>query len=167
MRLKLLLGLILALFTITVCMADPSPPPAKADVPALLAKLAEQNPRTTKATLEALGQSGDPRLAPFLKEYYMKSSAYVYQGKVVLKGVEKAGVVQLLDPLTGAALKDDKGGPLGVASGEVKELEVSRRELGFANSAVISLQLAERFASRDVAVRLAAVQSAGDRGDLN
>src|SRR3954469_22106084 len=85
---------------------------AKAEVAALLAKLAEQNPRTTKATLEALGQSGEPRLVPFLKEYYMKSSAYVYQGKVVLKGPEKAGIIQLLDPLTGAPL-------IGVPSGEV------------------------------------------------
>jgi urea transport system permease protein len=164
---KLKLGLFLALFTVTVCRADTAPPPAKADVLALLSKLAEQNPRTTKATLEAMGQSGEPRLVPFLKEYYMKSSAYVYQDKVVLKGAEKGGIVQLLDPLTLAPLQDDKGGPLGAPSGDVKELDVSRRELGYANGAVISLQLAEKFASPDVAVRLAAVQSAGDRGDLN
>src|SRR5258706_16379784 len=162
---KLKLGFILALFMMTMCMADPNPQAGKADVAALLAKLAEQNPKATKATLEALGQSGEPRLVPFLKEYYMKSSAYVYQGKVVLKGTEKAGILQLLDPLTGAPLKDDKGAPLVVASGDVKELEVSRRELGYANGAVISLQLAEKFASPDVAIRLAAVQSARDRGD--
>src|SRR5258706_6938960 len=151
----------------TACRPDTAPPPAKADVPALLAKLAEQNPRTTKGTSEAPGQSGEPRLVPFLKEYYMKSSAYVYQDKVVLKGAEKGGIVQLLDPLNLAPLKDDKGGPLAVASGDVKELDVSRRELGYANAAVISLQLAEKFAGPDASVRLAAVQSAGDRGDLN
>src|SRR5258706_4121710 len=108
---KLKLGLILALFTITVCRADTAPPPAKADVPALLAKLAEQNPRTTKATLEALGQSGEPRLVPFLKEDYMKSSAYVYQDKVVLNGAGKGGILQLLDPLNPAPLEDRNGAP--------------------------------------------------------
>src|SRR5947208_5037185 len=147
---------VVGLLTLSAWCAGP-----KADVPALFAKLAEQNPRQTKAALEALGQSGEARLVPFLKEYYMKSSAYVYQGKVVLKGSEKAGVVQLIDPLTMTPLA------LAVPTADVKELEVSRRELGYANSAVISLQLAERFASPDVAVRLAAVQGAGDRGDLN
>src|SRR4051794_3110431 len=142
---KLMSGLscacMIGLLTVSAWCADP-----KADVPALLAKLAEQNPRQTKATLEALGQSGDARLVPFLKEYYMKSSAYVYQGKVVLKGVEKAGIVELIDPLTMTPLTP------AVPTADVKELEVSRRELGYANSAVISLQLAEKFADPDAAV---------------
>lgn len=166
----MLLTCLLALFPFTdTKAADPAPAssPAKPDVQTLLTKLAQQNPRITKPTLEALGQSGDLRLVKFLKDYYMKSSAYVYQDKVVLKGQPSGDKVQLLDPLTQQPLKDDKGAPLLVPAADVKDLDVSRRELGFANKAVISLELAQEFASSNVDVRSTAVQSAGNRGDVN
>jgi urea transport system permease protein len=156
----------LALLAVTVCGGNsPTTAPAKPDVAPLLAKLALQDPKQTRPALEALGQSGDPRLVKFLKDYFMKSSAYVHQGKVVLKGRVTGAGVQLLDPLTEQLLLDDKGQPLVVPAADVKDLDVSRRELGFANAAVIALQLAEQLANPNKDARLATVISAGDRGE--
>src|SRR5690349_22498400 len=119
---RALIGTTLAVLAITALAGDapPTTAPARPDLAPLLAKLAIQDAKQTKAALEALGQSGDPRVAKFLKEYFMKSSAYVYDGKVVLKGPSVGDKVRLLDPLTGQPIVDPKGEPLAVAAADVK-----------------------------------------------
>ena len=140
-------------------------PTTRPDAAALLPLLAEGTPKSLRQAMDGFVKSGDPRVTAFLKDYYLKSATYLYDGKVVLKGAKHGDRIALLDPLSREPLKDATGAPLVVPEKDVKDLDVGRREMGLASAAIQTLELAAMLAHPDPETRIWAMVRAADRGD--